>query len=119
MSIDTDVYTALVTTGYHVYPLMFPKDATFPVITYQRVAAPREQAFDRTVGDVQARFQIDSWANDQDSARAAALAVTAAVLALANPSVPVYSLTIENELDFHEPDQDVYRSMVEVLIIHG
>lgn len=119
MSIDTDLYQTLVTTGHAVYPLTFPKDATLPALTYQRIAAPREHAFDRTVGDTQARFQIDAWAHDQDSARAAAVAVTSALLALSNPSVPVYSLTLENELDFHEPDQDVYRSMVEVLIIHG
>lgn len=119
MSIDTDLYQALATTGAHVYPVTFPKDAVFPVLTYQRISAPREHAFDRTVGDVQARFQIDCWALNQDDARTTAVAVAAAVLAMAAGSVPLYSVTIENELDVHEPAQNVFRSMLEVLLIHG
>lgn len=113
-----DLTTALQTTGRKVYPVMFPRNPSFPVITYQLISAPHEHAFDRTVGDVQARYQIDVWGADIATVRTTAKAAVTAVLAIANPSTHIDSITIENETEGREPDQETYRRTLEVLIVH-
>jgi hypothetical protein len=61
----TPAVTALV--GQRIYALILPQKPQggagwVPAVTYQRIAAIRENALDGATGLVGVRFQVDSWA---------------------------------------------------------
>ena len=89
-SIDSALYTrlsgfaglaALVST--RIYPPLAPQNATYPLVTYQQISAIRPYAMGTQIGLVQARFQLDSWAETSPGARAVSEQVR---LALSNYS---------------------------------
>jgi hypothetical protein len=52
--------TALVST--RIYPVIMPKGAIKPAVTYQLISSPREKAMGSDPGMVTARYQFTAWA---------------------------------------------------------
>lgn len=76
MSIETAIRSALINNaavsalvGTRVYPMFLAQGYTLPAISYQRITGsrPREQS-DKT-GRVNARFQVDCWADTYSGGR--------------------------------------------------
>lgn len=121
-NIDTEFATGLtgtVAAGSRVYPLTFPQGATFPAVTYQRISAPREAAFNRAVGSVRTHFQVDGWAESYSAMRQLAVQLATKVLAFVGSSVNVMSVSIENERDTREPGSGLFRTTFDVVVLHG
>jgi hypothetical protein len=118
MTPEAVLTTALQTVALPVYPIKLPKDATFPLITYQLVSAPRTQSQDRAVISVAAHYQIDCWGLNVTDARTTARGVADALLEIIQPALDIRSITIPNEQEFHEAAQDVYRRMLDVIIVY-
>lgn len=122
VNIDTEFaagLTGTVAAGSRVYPLTFPQNATFPLVTYQRISAPRESAFDRTVRAIQTRFQVDAWARSYSEMRQLAGQLVTKVLAFVGTAVNVMSVSIENERDTREPESGLFRTTFDVVVLHG
>jgi len=55
--------------GTRVYPMHLPQGYTLPAISYQMISAPRAWSTTGPVGQVQARVQVDCWAETYDGAK--------------------------------------------------
>lgn len=118
MTPETVLTTALQTLERSVYPIKLPKDATYPLITYQLVSAPRTQTQAREIVSVAAHYQIDCWGLTVTDARTTARNVVTALLDIIHPALDIRSITITNEQEFHEAAQDLYRRMLDVIIVY-
>lgn len=132
MRIEAGLYSRL--SGYagltaltdaRIYPIRLPQPATFPAVTYQRVSRPRIQTMGTNPGLVYPRFQIDCWAKTYDSANDVAAQVIAALENQLNTTwggdagVTIQAAIVEDDMDFYEPEVDIYRVMIEVVIWHA
>jgi hypothetical protein len=61
---------ALVST--RIYPSPIPQNPTYPLVTYQKIDAPRDYVMGNQSGLVFSRFQVDSWAETYDACEALA-----------------------------------------------
>jgi hypothetical protein len=75
MTIEATLYTRL--SGFsaltalvsdRIYPNRKPQDSALPAVSYRNVASPRFSAMGEDAEVIKARFQIDVWASDYDSA---------------------------------------------------
>lgn len=122
VAIDTEFQDAIngtVLVGARVYPLKFPQNPAYPVATYTRISAPRDQALDRTVLQTRTRFQVDVWDTSYLRLRQAADQIRAAILAFYGTTVNVFGLGLENESDSVNPDNGVHQTTLEVVVNHG
>lgn len=81
-------------------------------VTFQKISALRLHSYGADPGVVTARFQIDSWGNTYNKAKAVAVQVRAA---LANQygvtwsSVVIQNCRIDNEIDDMDTETEIYR----------
>jgi hypothetical protein len=130
MSIETAMRSALINDaavtaliGTRIYPMFLAQGYTLPAISYQRIVGdrPREQA-DKT-GRVNARFQIDCWAESYSGAHDLSAKVidcldnhrgTLGTGAAALDEVGTIETTTER--DDYNTDVEIYRVILEFLI---
>lgn len=87
MAIESTIYsrlsgfaglTALV--GTRIYPMILPQGATYPAVTYQRIAtAPRDSCMSEDDGIVRANIQVTAWSETFTNAKAIVDQVRAAL----------------------------------------
>ena len=112
--------TNLVST--RVYGMMIPQAATLPCITTQRISTPRISTMDSSgaTGDLTSpRFQVDSWATTQKSAKAIADAVRAALnghTGTTGTGVTIRAALAEEESPSYDPETKLYRCRSEFII---
>lgn len=53
--------TAIVST--RIYNTLLPEDVAFPAVVFQRISTSRTSAFGADTGDIQARVQVDIYAD--------------------------------------------------------
>ena len=108
--------TALTST--RIYALHLPQNPTLEALTFQQVSGVRVHAFGADRGLVEGRFQVDSWGNTFEEAKALADAVRGdgAASALSRwsgtqDSTVVQDILLNTELDFFEDTSGDYRIM--------
>lgn len=121
MSIAVDLRNALVldatvaaSVGTRVYPGRLPQGATMPAITYNRISTVRD-ASHSGAGLAWARFQLDCWAETYGAADTLATAVIALFHAKRGRMAGQATL-VDNDVDDKDPDANLYRRIVDVLI---
>lgn len=89
-----------------VYPILLPQGADIPAVTYFRVSTDRISTASLAGHNarVNARAQIDCWADTYAKSKSLAAAVKAAVL-----SSSTFTALSLSEFDTYEPDTEVYR----------
>lgn len=105
--------------GARIYPLILPQNPTLPAITYQRIDARVYNLLDGASSKDIEWFQIDCWGSSELSADAVAAQVDACFRrfsGLLGDDLHVAGIGIEGKTDFHEPENGIYRVMVEVRI---
>lgn len=127
MTFYEDIYAGL--TGHaglnaeisnRLYPLEWPQSPTFPLVTYQPISAPSEQAINRTIAGWRERLQFDVWAESFDSGVAVRTQLVAALIALPEGDVALYEVGITQQGPVvKEPDTGLYRSICEAVMVHG
>lgn len=104
--------------GTRLYPVVLPEGVQLPAVTYQRVS--RTPA--RDLGGVaytQSRIQVDCWGRSYGDAKAVAHAVRAAAgRPGAQGDVRIMLGTTAGEMDSYEPDTQLYRVSVDLLMVH-
>lgn len=101
--------------GTRVYPTYLPQAPTYPAITYQRVSNTGQSG---STSLRQTRWQINCWAATYVSVQSLATAVKSAMEEWTNGSqMPLVKMArVVNELDDYEPEIDVHRVIIDVLI---
>lgn len=87
-------------TSDRVHPVVLPKDAMLPAVTYQVITAPREHAFGtRNEGTVHARVQFDIYASSYLGTASGRKRIADALDRFAGTAsgVVVHDVFIENE----------------------
>lgn len=105
--------TALI--GTRIYPNIAPQNATWPFVTYRRVTSTRPAAMGSDSGVVRARFQFDTFAEDDDSkvgfddASAVRDQLRAALKRWRDAGPPVVQDTfLVSEIDLYEDDSRLH-----------
>lgn len=96
--------TNLVST--RVYANAVPQNVTYPCVSYQHIASPRDYAMGGQTGLVDARVQVNSWAESYSGVKAVAEQIR---LALSGWSGTAKSVTVD--VVWHYGDQDIYDPM--------
>ena len=110
--------SALVST--RIYPGTLPQNWTAPAISFQRISGVRLRRLSGPVGRATPRIQIDCWADSYSGAKALAEAVRSAMDGYAGlmGTTTVGSVVLETDIDFYEPDTNVYRVSMDYWISH-
>lgn len=127
MTIEEGLYDFLSTDGgisalvsTRVYPGTLPQNWTAPAISYQRISGNRVRNLSGPAGRAAPRIQIDCWADSYSGSKALATAVRSAMDGYAGlmGTTTVGSVVLESDLDFYEPDTNVYRVSMDFWISH-
>lgn len=119
MSIAAVLYDRLTTyagtsalIGTRCYRMRLPDKPTLPAIVYQRVGSSEQQGS----SDIrEARYQFDCWATTSAAAEALSTQVRTALEDWTGGSSAIKYARVANELDDYEPDEEVYRVIMDVL----
>lgn len=109
--------------GSRVYPLRLPQGPTYPAVRYQVIGAPRVHAMGADTGQVDARVQVDSYAETYAGAQALAEQVRLALSRWEGTAggVVVDHVFLADQRDLDEPtlvhhgEQGVYRVMTDFI----
>lgn len=104
---------ALVAT--RVYPVIAPQDAVYPCVVYQRVSGTEQRG---STSMREARYQVSAWAESFAGAQALATQIRAALeeWSVYGGGVFVRMARIVNEIDDWEPDERLYRTIIDVIL---
>jgi hypothetical protein len=109
----TGAVTALLGTApVRVYPVQIPEEAPLPHARYVRIGTERPAAMTGYPGLSTATFQIDSWAVDDETAKACADAIRGALAYWRDEPNGVQGCLIETESSDFEDDRGEYRVML-------
>lgn len=105
-----------------IYPVILPQKPTYPAITFGKVSGLRAPNLSGPSGLARPRISISSWGLTYKSAKDVATAVRQAMDGFSGlmGSVRVKSVTIDNEFDLFEDDDNVnvFRTLQDFFISH-
>ena len=121
---NTTGVTNLVST--RIYNMRIPKSATLPCVTIQRISTPRITTHDSAglTGTAHPRFQIDSYATTQASAKAINDAIITALngasgaFGAGGTAVTVQAILVDDEDTEFVPDVNLYRQRADFIAWH-
>lgn len=101
--------------GTRVYPVIAPQNAQYPCIVYQRISGTEQMG---TTQIREARYQLSCWGETFASAQAVATQVRAALeeWSIYGGGVFVRMARIVNEGDDYEPDERIFRTLIDVML---
>jgi hypothetical protein len=88
--------TALVAT--RIYPMLMPQTAPLPAVTYQRISTERVQGLRGSLGLIDPRVQVDSWAETYGTAKRVAEQVRLALDGYTTPGGLFSMILAERDL---------------------
>lgn len=111
-SLTTDPAVSAIVAS-RVYPQIAPQRAAMPLVTYSRVSGVRSMSVDGVGKLLQARYQIDCFANDYTTARALASAAMDALRAAA-----AFKVADITDRDQFEDEIDIHRIIIDATLWH-
>ena len=113
--------------GTRIYALRLNQGVTYPAIRFQVIGSPRVHAMTADTGQVDARVQVDSYAETYEGAHAVAAQVRAALSRWGGTAggVTVEHAFLDDERDLDEPtvtvngDAGIYRVMQDFMVHYG
>ncbi len=122
MSAGARLYTRLTThagtaalVSARVYPLLLPQLPTLPAIVYQRISGTERMGSTQVR---EARYQLSCWGSTFASSQALAAQVRTALegWGVGGTGVFVRMARVVNEQDDHEPEENLYRVILDVML---
>ncbi len=122
MSADSKLYTRMANysgistlVGTRIYPLILPQNVTFPAVVYQRISGTAQNG---TTSIREARYQLSCWSATFSGTKALADQVRGAMeeWSSGGTGTLVRMCRVVNELDDYEPDEKVYRTIIDVIL---
>ena len=124
MSIESDLLTAIkahagtvALVGTRVYAVRFPQNPTFPLVTFNLIGRPREQAVNDTVISRSSLFQVDAWDDDYHGVVTLATQLESCLSGMTGTTVTFGSREIMNELDLFDPETGLYHRPMDVRLL--
>jgi hypothetical protein len=123
VTIGAKIYSALsgasgitTLTSTRIYPVILPQTPTYPAISYQRISNTGQQG---STALRETRYQINCWAATYAAAQNLATAVkTALEEYTATATSPRIKMSlVVNEIDDYDDEADVYRVIVDMILI--
>ncbi len=121
MAIEDDIYARLIgytalnnLVGGRIYPNIKEQDAIMPAVEYRRVSTDRDSVMQVDSGIVGARFQVDVWADDYDTARAIKLQVRGALQRYKASNI--FDIFVVNEVDLFEGELRQHHLVVDFMV---
>ena len=113
LSSDSGI-TTLVST--RIYPLKLPQDTPYPAVSYQRISNTGEQG---STALKETRYQLNAWADTYASAQTLATAIKTALEEHkdTDQTPGIKMARVVNELDDYDPDEEVYRIILDVIMV--
>lgn len=99
-----------------VYPVIAPQNVVYPCIVYQRISGTEQNG---TTSIREARYQISCWGATFANAQSVAAQVRAALeewSVFGGSGVFVRMARVVNEQDDFEPDERIFRTIVDVML---
>lgn len=95
------------------FPVKIPQSPTFPLITYTLITDVPENVIDATAKLINARFQIEAWADTYSGSKALAKAIDTALAGYSGTkgTVRVGSILRLTGRDWYEEAVDCYRTI--------
>lgn len=118
MSVGVLLRSALVATGavsQRVYPVLLPQTPTYPAISYQGI----DNIAQKGTSDLkESRWQLDCWALTYAAAKSLAATVKIKLEEYHDMSQTpgILWARVVNELDDYDPEVNVYRVIVDVIL---
>lgn len=102
--------------GSRVYPLLVPKDAALPAVTYQRISTVPTQ-HRGSVEHGRIRMQIDGWAGSFGGAVALREQIRDAMAQFRRTAAPRVDVALlQDDRDLREPDSERWRASMDYMI---
>ena len=108
--------------GTRCYPSVLPQGVGYPAMTYQRISTIQGATLDGPDSNESARIQFDCYSKDKTQIHAVAKALRVALSGFrawiggSPPTVNVHGTFKENEQDFYEPDEKLYRRSLDFIL---
>lgn len=119
MTIGTSLYDALrndsgvaALVSQRIYPLQLPQTPTYEAISYERVSNTPQNG---STNMRRTRWSISCWAATYGEAHTLANAVKAAMEDYRGGDIKL--AMVENEIDDYDDDAEVYRTIVDVMLV--
>ncbi|MGJ3501611.1 hypothetical protein PsalN5692_03886 (plasmid) [Piscirickettsia salmonis] len=103
-----DIYFALLSTGWPVFPLVLPKEQLLPAVTYQVIGGERRYQIDTTAYLQKKTLQISCIAKTYQECKILQEYITQALNNYHSEKIQL--VTFESELDHYESDTKTYRT---------
>lgn len=106
--------------GGRIYPVFYPQNPTWPVVTYQRVSGVRIRGLGGPHGTSEARIQFDVWGQTYVQVKAVATALRHALdgYAGAMGTETVGGVVLETDRDLYEDDAKLHRASMDFMVQH-
>lgn len=111
----------LTKVGTRVYPLRFPVNAVFPLVTIEQISGMRTNDDDGATGNTNPRWQFEVWSKSYKDAKE-----TAAQLRLAVNQLPgqvgssfIYMAQVISEIDLFDTETSMYHVPIDVMLWHN
>jgi len=103
-----------------IYPLILPQKATFPAVTYQKIAGSWEHSMGGDSGFASPDYQFTCYAKTYPEAKetATALRLIMQNLSAVINGIYIQAVLIENETDDYENDTELYSVLLEFRVFY-
>ena len=107
--------------GTRFYPVAIPQEPPYPVIVYQRMAAPRERAADGPTRSVEATYALTCWAKAYAEVTSLARVLRKAIDGAQGPfgDVPIGWATADEGQDLYEDSLKLYGRSIQLSVQYG
>jgi len=101
-----------------IYPLVLPQKATFPAVTYQKIAGTFEHSMGGDSGFAYPDYQIVCYAKTYTEVKETAktLRLSLQNLRIMIDDIYIQAVLIENEIDDYEEDTEIYSVILELRV---
>lgn len=106
--------------GKRIYPMRLPDAVVYPAVGYRKISGPRHDSHSGSSGLAEARFQFDVWAVDYLAAKQVAQQLVRAFDGYRGSlgQTGGVSARVVNELDEYQELGHLYRTIIDVMIMH-
>lgn len=106
--------------GGRIYPVVAPQNATYPLITFEKISGERVRALEGPLGRARPRIRFHCWAEKYADAKTLANQVRRLLDGFAGTvsGVQIDSSTLDSEQDLYEDQVDTHQIVLDFFISH-
>lgn len=103
--------------GTRMYPVAFPQNPVFPLITYSQISGQHPVDADGATGNAYVRWQFSVWSKSYSEAKQSAEQFRLAANTLLGDAI--YMCEMDSELDLWDPETRLYHVPIDLVLWHS